>query len=90
MAQTWQVGIEINSKMMNNHEKNTKGEHPTAEAQKVDERKKKDDVTGQTDTTLSEMKARLKEVPHTSAGSNHDKEQYKKVHPSKRKRMEDK
>ena len=36
------------------------------------------DKTGQTDTTLKEMKQRMKEVPKKSAGSNHDKEVYSK------------
>jgi hypothetical protein len=75
---------------------NTKDQNPEAhqhslvEAEKTDARKKKDDVTGQTDTTVKEMKARLKEVPHTSAASNHDKEQYSKEDRKKRKRMEPK
>ena len=64
---------------------NTKGAHPEnvkphdpVAAEKVDEKKKKADVTGQTDTTVKEMKARLNEVPHTSAATHHDKNAYTK------------
>ncbi len=35
------------------------------------------DLTGQTDTTLKEMKQRLKEVPKKSSGNEHDKDVYK-------------
>jgi hypothetical protein len=34
------------------------------------------DVTGQTHTTLKEMKSRLKEVPKKSAATKHDKAAY--------------
>jgi hypothetical protein len=36
----------------------------------------KSDVTGQTHTTLKEMKSRLKEVPKKSAATKHDKAAY--------------
>jgi hypothetical protein len=37
---------------------------------------KSTDVTGQTHTTLKEMKSRLKEVPKKSAATKHDKAAY--------------
>jgi hypothetical protein len=75
---------------MNDNDQMPKIQHSPEAAAKVDARVKKDDVTGQTDTTLKEMKARLKEVPHTSAGSNHDKVQYSGNGHKKRKRMDTK
>ena len=36
------------------------------------------DMTGQTDTSLKDMKQRLKEVPKQSSGSKHDKTAYEK------------
>ena len=74
---------------INDNDQETHLDSP-AEVEKVDARKKKDDVTGQTDTTVKEMTARLKEVPHTSAASNHDKEQYTNAGRKKRKRIEPK
>jgi hypothetical protein len=38
-----------------------------------DEKKEDRDVTGQTDTSLKDMKQRLAEVPKKSSGSKHDK-----------------
>jgi hypothetical protein len=52
--------------------------HDPVKAKKVEDKLKKDDCTGQTDTTVNEMKARLKEVPHESAGTHHDKHAYDK------------
>ena len=37
---------------------------------------KKPDTTGQTHTTLRQMKSRLKEVPKKSAATEHDKAAY--------------
>ena len=52
--------------------------HDQESADKADKKIKKDDVTGQTASTLKEMKSRLKEVPHKSAASKHDAEQHDK------------
>jgi hypothetical protein len=38
--------------------------------------KKERDLTGQTDTSLSHMKKRLREVPKKSAATKHDKDAY--------------
>jgi hypothetical protein len=43
-----------------------------------DEQKEERDMTGQTDTSLKDMKQRLREVPKKSAGSKHDKAAYEK------------
>jgi hypothetical protein len=43
-----------------------------------DEQKAERDVTGQTDTSLRDMKQRLAEVPKKSAGSKHDKAAFEK------------
>ena len=50
--------------------------HDQASAEKADKKLKKNDVTGQTASTLKEMKSRLKEVPHKSAATKHDAEQH--------------
>lgn len=42
------------------------------------EEKKDRDMTGQTDTSLTHMKQRLREVPKTSAATDHDKVAYEK------------
>ncbi|HWA33059.1 MAG TPA: hypothetical protein VG737_02965 [Cyclobacteriaceae bacterium] len=46
---------------------------------KVDQNdeKKERDLTGQTDTSLTHMKQRLREVPKKSAATKHDKDAYK-------------
>ena len=43
-----------------------------------DEEKAGRDMTGQTDTSLRDMKQRLREVPKQSSGSKHDKRAYEK------------
>ncbi|NOT76324.1 MAG: hypothetical protein HOP08_15455 [Cyclobacteriaceae bacterium] len=40
------------------------------------EEKSERDMTGQTDTSLKDMKKRLAEVPKKSSGSKHDKKAY--------------
>lgn len=43
-----------------------------------EEKKAERDLTGQTDTSLSHMKQRLREVPKQSSGNKHDKTAYEK------------
>lgn len=43
---------------------------------KAEEEKPERDMTGQTDTSLKDMKKRLAEVPKKSSGSKHDKKAY--------------
>jgi hypothetical protein len=74
MARVWHAKIKNTDSMKN--QKN--GKEKLTPAERVDEKLKKDDVTGQTASTVKEMKSRQKEVPHTSAATKHDKEEYTK------------
>jgi len=49
----------------------------------VKEEKKERDLTGQTDTSLKDMKQRLKEVPKKSAATKHDKSAYEEKQTNK-------
>jgi hypothetical protein len=63
-----------NKKTMADLAKETK--RAVKEDPKAKTRNTKRDVTGQTHTTLKQMKSRLKEVPKKSAATKHDKAAY--------------